>query len=90
MLVDGGLDYEAIASRLVAGVASSADKKLSNQIDKYLYMIDQIYYIDENEHNVAQQTLYMKIIAMMCRDKDGRGLTEYQIQAGDVIFSSEK
>ena len=53
-------------------------------------MIDQIYYIDENEHNVAQQTLYMKIIAMMCRDKDGRGLTEYQIQAGDVIFSSEK
>lgn len=64
MVIDGQLDYEAITSRLVAGISANADKKLINQIDKWLDMVDHIYYIDQFRTNIIQQTLYAKVIAM--------------------------
>ena len=36
MEYDGGLDFEAINSRLVSGVTTNADKTLSNQVQKWL------------------------------------------------------
>jgi hypothetical protein len=64
MEVDGGLDHEAITNKLVAGVANITDRKLVNQINKWIEMVDMIYYISENELNIYQQILYIKVITM--------------------------
>ena len=64
MAVEDGLDYEAITTRLVAEVTTTADKKVINQMQKWLDMLDMIYFTAEDEHNVYQQILYLKIVTM--------------------------
>ena len=66
MEYDGGLDFEAMNSRLVSGVTTNADKTLSNQVQKWLDMLDMVYYINDDDHNIFKQTLYLKVLAMFC------------------------
>jgi len=66
MHVEGGLDHEAITSKLIAGVANITDKKLINQIHKWLEMLDIACFDSEDEHNIYQQILFVKVISMFC------------------------
>ena len=66
MEYDGGLDFDAINTRLVSGVTTNADKSLSNQVQKWLDMLDMIYYINEEDQNIHKQTLYLKVLGMFC------------------------
>lgn len=52
MEVDGELDYDAINNKLIAGVAVTTDKKVVNQINKWLEMLDMVYYVGENQTNI--------------------------------------
>lgn len=70
------LDYDAITSKLVAGVSSHADKRLVNQMDKYLVMLDTIFYTSEEEHNIYQQILYIRVISMFCVDQSRSAYTK--------------
>ena len=66
MEYDGGLDFDAINTRLVSGVTTNADKSLLNQVQKWLDMLDMIYYINEVDQNIHKQTLYLKVLGMLC------------------------
>ena len=66
MEYDGGLDFDAINTKLVSGVTTNADKSLSNQVQKWLDMLDMIYYINEVDQNIHKQTLYLKVLGMLC------------------------
>lgn len=64
MEYQGVLDYDAITNRLVAGATTSSDRSLKNQIIKWLDMLEMIYFTSEDDHNIYQQILYIKIISM--------------------------
>ena len=52
MEYDNGLDFDAINTRLVSGVARKSDKSLSNQVQKWLDTLDTIYYINEEDQSI--------------------------------------
>ena len=64
MEYDGGLDFDAINTRLVSGVARKSDKSLSNQAQKWLDMFDMVNYVNEEDQNIHKQTLYLKVLEM--------------------------
>ena len=66
MEYDGGLDFDAISTRLVSGVTTNSDKSLSNQVKKWLDMFNMIYYINEEDQNTHKKTIYLKVLGMFC------------------------
>lgn len=78
---------------LMGALASQAIATTShvNVMTKWSDRLDTISWEKENNENISQQILYLNVISMMCRDDQGNGLYNYQMQAlRHIIDNAQK
>mmetsp|Transcript_30174 Transcript_30174/g.46106 ORF Transcript_30174/g.46106 Transcript_30174/m.46106 type:complete len:580 (-) Transcript_30174:7543-9282(-) len=48
-----------------------------NQVHRWLDLLEPVKFIDKNNQNLEKQIMYMNVISMFCRDKEGGGVYTY-------------
>lgn len=53
-------------------------------------LLEPVRFLDENNQNIDKQIMYLNVISMFCRNKEGEGVYPYQMQVVQSIFEREE
>jgi hypothetical protein len=69
-----------------AGGLGASQTLFGNVMKKWTDRLESISYLGPGNENLSKQMLYLSVISMMCRDDEGKGLYNYQMQAIQSIL----
>ncbi|CDW72551.1 inositol-triphosphate receptor [Stylonychia lemnae] len=80
-----GLDLKVIHD-----VSQNSNQVNVNQQQKWVKLLETVYFQDEIKQNIEKQILFLKVIGNMCIKDDGSPVYHYQVQAVINVFSNEQ
>lgn len=80
---EGGINEAALAreSHMLYGTM--------NQFGKWAEQLVSPVHRSPNDENLTKQILYLNVLAMLCRDQNGKGVHHMQLQAQKIILDNE-
>lgn len=90
LITNDGLNLKMIQYNVDSSVGNQFSKNFGNTINKWAEMLETVSYGNTiTEKNLTRQLLYLKIIGLMCKDEQGKGIYHYQLQALVSVISNE-